>query len=328
MGNANLPYTSRRLRQSEAKTLRAYSRARRWKAIAINWQLYFLVAVPILWVLIFQYYPMYGAQIAFRRFVAAKGILGSPWVGFHNFTRFFSSYNFGSIMFNTIFLNVYGLIAGFPVPIYLALLLHYCPLFGYKKTVQMITYAPHFISTVVMVGIIFKLLAPRIGIANMALTAIGLKEVNWLGSPIAFPHVFVWTGIWQNMGWGTIIYLAALSAVDPELHESARVDGASVWRRIWHIDIPGILPTVIILLILRSGHMLAVGFEKVLLMQNDLNLGRSEVIQTYVYKIGLASRNPNFSYATAIGLFTSAISFVLLLIVNRVSRAVSQTSLW
>ncbi len=314
-------------RVADLESIRVPNRTQGWKTYTKNWELYILVSIPVLWVLIFRYYPMYGAQIGFKRFVAIEGILGSPWVGLYHFKRFLTSYNFGNIMFNTIFLNFYQLIAGFPVPILLALLLHYCPLFRYKKIVQMVTYAPHFISTVVMVGIIFKLLAPRIGIINMALVSLGIK-VNWLGSPITFPHVFVWTGIWQNMGWGSIIYLAALSAVDPELHESARVDGATIWQRIGRIDIPGILPTIIILLILRVGRMLEVGFEKVLLMQNDLNIGRSEVIQTYVYKVGLASEAPNFSYATAIGLFTSAISFALLLIVNRISRAVTETSLW
>ena len=192
----------------------------------------------------------------------------------------------------------------------------------------MVTYAPHFISVVVMVGIIFKLLSPRIGLVNTGLRNLGIREVNFLGNAGMFRHVFVWTGIWQTMGWGSIIYLAALSGVDPELHESAKVDGANIWRRMWHIDIPGIAPTVIILLILRIGRMLYVGFEKIFLMQNNLNIRTSEVIQTYVYKVGLASANPNFSYAAAIGLFNNIISFILLLLVNKLAKKLTKTSLW
>jgi putative aldouronate transport system permease protein len=299
-----------------------------WKHVSMNWELYLLVLLPLVWLLIFMYVPMYGNIIAFKKFVPNLGIMKSPWVGVANFTRFFRSYKFANILANTLVINVYQLLVGFPVPIVLALLIHYCPFPRYKRTVQMITYAPHFISVVVMVGIIFKLLAPRIGIVNMLLAKASIPEVNFLGSALWFRHVYVLTGVWQNMGWGTIIYLAALSGIDPQLHESAKVDGANIWRRMWHIDIPGIAPTVIILLILRTGQMLNVGFEKVFLMQNNLNISTSEVIQTYVYKIGIASALPQFSYAAAIGLFQNAISFALLLIVNRTARKLSETSLW
>lgn len=298
------------------------------KQRAINWQLYVLILLPLAWLVLFMYVPMYGNIIAFKKYSPARGILGSPWVGARNFLRFFRSFNFWYIMRNTLVLNLYDLVVGFPLPIVLALLLHYCQSMRYKKTVQMVTYAPHFISMVVMVGIIFKLLSQRIGLVNVILMKIGLPEMNFLGSASWFPHVYVWTTVWQNMGWGSIIYLAALSAVDPELHESAKVDGAIIWQRIWHIDIPGILPTVIILLILRSGQILNIGFEKVFLMQNSLNISASEVLQTYVYKVGIAARQPNFSYAASIGLFRNAIAFILLLVVNRISRRVSETSLW
>jgi ABC-type polysaccharide transport system permease subunit len=217
---------------------------------------------------------------------------------------------------------------GFPIPIILALALHYSPFPRYRKTVQMVTYAPHFISTVVMVGIIFKLMSQRIGLVNILLTKLGLPQMDFLGSPEWFPHVYVWTGIWQGMGWGTIIYLAALSGIDPELHEAARVDGANIWQRMWYIDIQGILPTVVILLILRSGSILSVGFEKVFLMQNPINIRASEVIATYVYKVGLASALPSFHYAAAIGLFGNVINFALLVAVNFVARRVGETSLW
>ena len=242
--------------------------------------------------------------------------------------RFFNSYKFFQIFWNTLIINIYEVIAAFPIPIILALLIHYCPSPRYKKITQMVTYAPHFISVVVMVGIIFKLLSPRIGLINNGLKTLGIPEVNFLGDALMFRHVFVWTGIWQSMGWGSIIYLAALSGVAPELHESAKVDGANIWQRVWHIDIPGIAPTVIILLILRIGRMLYVGFEKIFLMQNNLNIRTSEVIQTYVYKVGLASANPNFSYAAAIGLFNNIISFILLILVNKLARKLTETSLW
>lgn len=300
----------------------------KWKDIQVNWELYLLVLLPVLWIVIFMYVPMYGNIIAFKRFNPAMGIMGSPWVGLKNFTRFFNSYKFLQIFWNTLIINIYEVIAAFPIPIMLALLIHYCPSPKYKRITQMVTYAPHFISVVVMVGIIFKLLGPRIGLFNSALRAMGLKEVDFLGAASSFRHVFVWTGVWQGMGWGTIIYLAALAGVDPQLHESATVDGANIWRRMWHIDLPGIAPTVIILLILRIGRMLYVGFEKVFLMQNNLNIATSEVIQTYVYKVGLASSNPNFSYAAAIGLFNNVISFVLLILVNRLARKLTETSLW
>ena len=304
------------------------SRHKAWRQYTINWELYLMALLPVIWLIVFMYLPMYGNVIAFKRFVASKGIWGSPWIGFANFERFFTSIKFGNIMWNTFFLNVYDLIVGFPIPIVLALLLHYAPFHGYKKTVQMVTYAPYFISTVVMVGIIFKLFSQRVGLVNVALTALGVPEANFLGSPLWFPHIYVWTNVWQQMGYSTIIFLAALSAVDPELHEAARVDGATIWQRIWHVDLPGILAVVIILLILRLGQILNIGFEKVYLMQNTVNIVASEVVDTYVYKVGLSSRNPNFSYASAIGLFKNVIAFVLLVAVNRFARRRSEISLW
>ena len=298
------------------------------RRVSVNWELYLMGLLPVAWLVIFMYLPMYGNVIAFKNYIPGRGIWGSAWIGFENFTRFFRSFNFGQIMWNTFYLNVYDLIVGFPIPIMLALILHYAPAPRFKKAVQMVTYAPHFISTVVMVGIIFKLFADRIGLINMLLKGLGMPEIGFLADPGWFPHVYVWTGVWQNMGWGTIIYLAALSAVDPELHESAKVDGATIWQRMWHIDIPGILPVIVILLILRSGQILTIGFEKIFLMQNSLNISASEVVDTFVYKVGLASRNPNFSYATAIGLFKNFIAFILLVTVNRLARRFSETSLW
>lgn len=302
-----------------------------WSKVTVNWELYLFAALPVIWLLLFMYVPMVGNVIAFKKFVPIKGMLGSDWVGLDHFVRFMRSFNFRNVMWNTFYINAYQLVAGFPVPIILALALHYCPALGYKKTVQMVTYAPHFISTVVMVGIINKVFQDRIGLVSVALAKLGLPEPSlpsFLGSPDWFAHLYVWTGIWQNMGWGTIIFLAALAGVDLELHEAARVDGATIWRRVWHIDLPGIMPTVIILLILQSGQMLSVGFEKIFLMQLPLNIRGSEVVETYVYRIGLAASTPNFSYAAAINLFRNVIAFFLLVAVNRISRRVTGTSLW
>ena len=303
-------------------------RRKRRTAVKVNWELYALVFLPLVWLAIFQYYPMYGNIIAFKRFSPGIGIWKSEWVGFYYFARFLRSYRFFYVLRNTVVLNLYNLAAGFPIPIILAILIHYCPLPRYRKSVQMLSYAPHFISTVVMVGIIGKLFAMRIGIVNLLLERIGLPTQNFLGSTQWFAHVYTWTGVWQGMGWGTIIYLAALSAVDDDLHDAAKVDGANIWVRIWHVDIQGILPTVVILLILRTGQVVNIGFEKIFLLQNNLNIAVSEVIATYVYKIGIASAMPIYSYAAAIGLFQSLINFALLLTVNRIAKKLGETSLW
>jgi putative aldouronate transport system permease protein len=299
-----------------------------FRNMAKVWQLYLLMALPFAYIIIFKYVPMYGAQIAFRNFSAVKGIWGSAWVGLDHFERFFTSYDFWNIMWNTIALSFYQLAAGFPFPILLALSLNYVMHERFKKAVQMVTYAPHFISVVVMVGIIFQVLDPRIGIVNEVLKWFGAEPVNWIGEASYFRSIYVWSGVWQNVGFGCIIYLAALSAIDPALHEAAVVDGASKIRRMWHIDLPGILPIAVILLILDVGRMLEIGFEKAYLMQNPLNLRTSEIVDTYVYKVGLASNVVNFSYSSAIGLFKNVINLILLISVNRFSKKIGQTSLW
>ncbi|MBJ6359937.1 ABC transporter permease [Paenibacillus sp. GCM10012307] len=292
------------------------------------WQLYVLIALPVLYIIIFKYVPMYGAQIAFKDFVVSKGIWDSQWVGLKHFIRFFNSYEFGRLMKNTLLISLYSLIAGFPFPIILALSLNMVRNRFFKKSVQMVTYAPHFISVVVMVGIVFELLDPRHGVVNMILQALGMDPINFLGSPGLFKSIYVWSGIWQSVGFSCIIYLAALSGIDPSLHEAAVVDGANKWRRIWHIDIPGIMPVAIILLILNTGSMLEIGYEKVLLMQNPLNIRTSEIIDTYVYKVGLLSQAMNYSYSAAIGLFKSVIGFVLIYSVNKIAQKTNETSLW
>ena len=284
--------------------------------------------LPLLYLLIFKYVPMYGAQIAFRDFTAVKGIWGSDWVGLHHFERFFNSYKFWTILRNTISLSLYQLLAGFPFPIILALSLNYLTNIRFKKTVQMVTYFPHFISVVVVVGMIYQVLDPRIGIVAEIVKLFGGEPENYLGKASYFQSIYVWSGIWQHVGFDCIIYLAALSTVDPALHEAAVVDGASKLKRMWYIDIPGIWPIAVILLILNVGQMLEIGFEKVFLLQNPLNLQMSEVIDTYVYKVGLASQVVDFSYASAIGLFRNAINLVLLIAVNQTSKKLGQESLW
>lgn len=300
----------------------------KWRQIKQNWQLYVMLTLPVIYMLVFHYWPMFGAQIAFKNFSPVMGIFDSPWVGFQHFERFFQSYQFWPLIQNTVILQVYELVVTFPLPIILALALNYVRLRWFKRTVQMVTYAPHFISIVVVVGMMFMLLDPRIGLVNNLLGLVGLQPLDFMGDPDMFRHTFVWSSAWQGMGFSAIIYLAALSSVDPELHEAAVVDGASKLQRIWHIDLPSIAPVAVILLILSIGSILSVGFQKVYLMQTPLNLGTSEVIDTYVYKIGIASAIPQFSYAAAIGLFRSVVGLILLALANSAARRFARSSLW
>lgn len=295
-----------------------------------SWQMYLFLLLPVIYLIIFKYWPMLGAQIAFRQYTPRLGIWGSKWVGLAQFTKFFNSYQFGRVFSNTLWLSLYSLLAGFPLPILAALCINALRSNRYRSLIQNITYMPHFISTVVMVGMLMQVFNSRVGIfAVLYRTVTGVVDVpDLLARPSAFPHLYVWSGIWQSTGWGTIIYVAALSGVDPELHEAAVIDGASRFQRLLHVDFPSVLPTITIMLILRCGQLMGIGFDKVYLMQNKLNLSTSEVIATYVYKVGLAQGSNDFSYATAIGLFNSVINMIMLVIVNTVSRRVGETSLW
>jgi ABC-type polysaccharide transport system permease subunit len=288
-----------------------------------RWGLCLLIMIPIVYVFIFNYVPMYGVLIAFMRFNPKLGILGSPWVGLYQFQRFLGSVKFVQIMVNTLSVSLYSLIAGFPIPILLALGLTHLRSSKYRKTVQLVTYAPYFLSTVIMVALLSQLLNLRSGLLNRFMMMFGMEPFNFMGNAAYFRHVYVWSGVWQEMGYGAIIYISALSSVDPQLHEAASIDGASMWKRIWHIDIPCIMPTIIIMLILRMGSLLSVGFEKVFLMQNPTNLAVSELIETYVYKVGLTAARPDFSYATAVGLFQNIVSFVLVMSANFIASKVS-----
>jgi putative aldouronate transport system permease protein len=291
-----------------------------------HWQLYLLILPPVLYITIFSYIPMYGVQIAFKDFNAIAGIHGSAWVGLKHFVNFINTYNFLVILRNTLGISVYSLLAGFPIPIILALALNEVRNQRFKKIVQMITYAPHFISTVVMVSIIIQFLSPSVGVINHIIAYLGLKRINFMAVPEYFKSLYVWSGIWQNMGYGSIIYLSALSGVSKELHEAAIIDGASRFKRILNIDIPHLIPTIIILLILNLGRLMSVGFEKIFLMQNPLNLRTSEIISTYVYKIGI--EHADFSFGAAVGFFNSVCNFILLIIANKIANIVGETSLW
>lgn len=275
---------------------------------------------------IYHYIPLYGVQIAFRSYSARRGIWGSRWVGFAHFERFFNSASAWPIISNTLILSLYSIVAGFPIAIILALLLNSFNHKRYRRYIQAITYAPHFISTVVMCGMILLFLSPRLGVVNTLIKAMGGAPVNFMGKGAYWRHIYVWTGVWQSMGWNSIIYFAALSGVSPEFHEAAIVDGATKLQRIRHIDLPFLAPVVSMLLILNFGSILSIGFEKAYALQNDLNLEVSEIISTYVYKLGILERDQSFS--TAIGLFNSAVNAVLLLSVNWITGRISENSLW
>ena len=325
-----LAQVSTALDQSAARSRPAGRVATTWhtarRSFRRHWQLYLIMLPGLLYFLVFRYIPMVNAVIAFKNYNVVAGIWGSPWVGFKHFEMFFNNPVFWTLLKNTLTLSLYALLVGFPIPIMLAIALNEVRDGLFKRSVQLVTYAPYFISTVVMVSMIMLLLAPRLGIVNTGLQALGLPPTNLLGRPDAFPSIYVWSGVWQNTGYAAIVYLAALAGIDPTLYEAAKVDGASRLQKIINIDLPGIMPVAVIILILTVGSLLAIGFEKVYLLQNPLNLSTSEIIPTYVYKIGLL--NANFSFATAVGLFNSAINMVLLVLVNAWAKRVSDISLW
>lgn len=303
-------------------------KARIRKAFNRDWQLYILCLPAIIYVAIFEYGPMYGIQLAFRQFRARDGIWGSEWVGLDNFQRFFNSHWFETIIRNTLTINIYGLLAGMPIAIFVSLLFNQTRNKYYKRVVQTTLYAPHFISVVVMAGMTILFLSPQSGIVNVIIQRLGGSPIFFMSREDLFHHIFVWTGIWQGTGWATIIYVAALSGVNPELYESAKIDGASKPHLIRYIDLPTIMPTIIIVLILNMGSMMSLGFQRVFLLQNAHNLMASEVISTYVYRISLVATSPQFGLATAVGLFNSAINIVLLVTANFISRKASETSLF
>ena len=296
-----------------------------WKKIWRNRALYLLLLPSLIILFCFTYMPMYGITIAFKDFTPALGIADSPWAGMKYFNQYFNSYNFKTTILNTLLLSLYSLIVTFPLPIVLALLCNQMTAKRFRKFFQVSTYLPHFISTVVMCGMIILFLSPSSGIIPKLLSYIGINCPNLMSLPGAFRHIYVWTEVWQHCGWDSIMYIAALSAVDPSLYEAATVDGANQWQKMLKIDIPMLLPTATVLFILRTGSIMSVGFEKVYLLQNSLNLTTSEIISTYVYKMGLISNQ--YSLSAAIGLFNNVINFILLMTVNLVSNKLNDTSL-
>lgn len=296
------------------------------KSVWKNWQLYIMCLPAVIYFLIFAYKPMYGIIIAFKNYSMRKEIMGSPWIGFGNFERLFSSYWFPIILKNTLTLSGLTLILGFPIPILLALILNEVQNSRFRKGFQTISYAPHFISTVVLCGMLTLFLSPSSGVINRFITMLGGEHINFLQEPSMFKWVYVLSGVWQEMGWGSIIYFATLSGVDKALIEAADIDGASRLQKIWYINLPVLVPTILILLILNCGSLLSVGYEKVFLLQNPTNLSASEVISTFVYKSGL--EKSDFSFGAAADLFNSVVNTIVLVLANTISKQTTKTSLF
>ena len=315
-------------REMKKKDERIRAKGNLWRRIARNWGLYLLLLPALTLLICFTYKPMYGVLIAFKEYKPIKGILGSAWADpwYKYFKKFFDSFQFKTTIRNTLVITLYSLLVMFPLPIVLALGVNQLKNRTYRKIFQTVTYMPHFISTVVMVGLLTLLLSPGSGLLGAVCGMLGIEAPNFLGQPSAFKHLYVWSDVWQHVGWDSIIYIAALSSVDPSLYEAATVDGATNLQKIKYVDIPMLVPTAVIMLIMRFGSLMSLGFEKVYLMQNDLNLTASEVISTYVYKIGII--NVQYSYSAAINLFSTVINFILLILVNQISKKVSDNSLW
>jgi len=291
-----------------------------------DWQLYVLLAIPLAFLITFHYVPMYGVLIAFQRFSPVRGVMGSDWIGLENFIRFFATPSARRTINNTLAISVYTLIASMPVPVLLAILLNECRSIKFKKSVQMITYAPFFISTVVMVAMLFLFLDPRTGFINNIIAFLGGDRIHFMGERDLFRHVFVWSGIWQSAGFSAIIYIGALSSVDPTLYEAAVIDGASRIQKIFYIDLPSIIPTFTILFILGVGAIMNVGFERVFLMQNPANMPVSDVLSTFIYRVGLIQLD--WGFAASVNVFNSVINTILLVSVNSICRRIGDTSLW
>ncbi len=293
-----------------------------------NWQLYVMVLLPVIYMLVFSYYPMLGLQIAFRKYLPTKGIWGSDWVGLRHFIRFFGNPQWFSIVKNTFLISSYTILVNIPFPIILAIAFDYTKNKFYRKTVQMATFLPHFLSTVIVVSLMNLILDNRVGVVNNFIELIFGTKVNFLGDAKFFRSLYVWSGVWQNTGWGSILYISALSSVDPQIHEAAIIDGANKLRRIWHIDLTTIRPTIAVMIVLKLGSILSVGFDKTYMMQNTVNLHVSEVLSTYEYKMGTAGMIPNYSYGTAIGLMAGLVNMTLVVVSNKIANKVSGSGLW
>ncbi|HOQ95168.1 MAG: ABC transporter permease subunit [Spirochaetota bacterium] len=298
-----------------------------WTKMGRHWQFYLIVALPMLYFILFKYVPMYGILLGFKRYRVSKGIWGSPWVGFYQFAKFFKNPSSLRIMYNTFLLSMYALVSSIPLAVILAIALNETRSKLWRKSVQMITYAPYFISTVVMVAILMQFLDPALGLFNTIRGLLGKESLNYMGEAKLFKHIYVWSALWQNTGYNAIIYLAALTGINPELYEAARVDGVNKFQKIWYVDLPCIQNTIIIMFIMNMGFVMSLGFEKAFLMQNPLNLESAEIMSTYVYKMGLI--NSDFSYSTAIDMINSVINIILILTFNKLSKIHSKEGgLW
>lgn len=292
-----------------------------------HWQFYLIVALPMLYFILFKYVPMYGILLGFKRYRVSRGIWGSPWVGFYQFAKFFKNPSSLKIMYNTFTLSMYALVSSIPLAVILAIALNETRSKLWRKSVQMVTYAPYFISTVVMVAILMQFLDPALGLFNTVRNAMGKDSINYMGEARLFKHIYVWSALWQNTGYNAIIYLAALTGINPELYEAAKVDGVNKFQKIWYVDLPSIQNTIIIMFIMNMGFVMSLGFEKAFLMQNPLNLESAEIMSTYVYKMGLI--NSDFSYSTAIDMINSVINIILILTFNKLATLRSKDGgLW
>ena len=290
-----------------------------------KWQLYLFLLLPVVFIIVFAYVPMAGVQIAFKKYNFQDGIWNSPWVGWENFKRFFNAYNFKEILWNTLSLALYGMIAGFFLPILLALLLNSFSNKKFSKVVQTVSYMPHFISTVVIAGMVLQFTATD-GFLTQLMTLFGYPKQNLMMNPSFFQPIYVISDIWQGIGWGSIIYIAAIAGINSELYEAARMDGAGRWKQMIHVTLPGILPTIITMFILRVGNMMNLGFEKIILLYNSSIYETADVISTYVYRKGLVDQS--YSFSTAVGLFNSVINLTLLFIANKLCKRLTEHSLW
>ncbi len=297
-----------------------------WKSLRRDRQLVFMLIPVVIFFAVFSYYPLYGILIAFKDYSISRGILGSPWAGLRYFRQFFSSPYFGRLLRNTVLISVYSLLWGFPVPILFALLLNEFKDGKFKRVIQTVSYLPHFISLVVICGILIDIFSPQGGVVNSLLYSLTGKRINFFGEPEWFRTMYVGSGVWQEFGWNSIIYLAAITGINPDLYEAARIDGAGRLRQIWHVTLPGIKPTILTLLILNLGNIMSVGYEKIILLYSPTTYETADVISTYVYRTGLLSQQ--YSYAGAVGLFNSAINIAILVLCNFAGKKLFGVGIW
>lgn len=291
-----------------------------------DWQLYLMLAPALIWFLIFMYQPLSGLQIAFTQFSAFKGVEGSPWVGFEHFITLFENDQFLRAIRNTLLISAYSLVLAFPVPILLALMINEVQSKGIRKTVQTVVYLPHFVSAVIVAGIVVALLSPSSGLVNNILRILGVDEVYFLTRPEWFRTIYIGSGIWKEAGFDSIIYLAAIMGINPTLYESAQIDGASRWQMIWRVTVPSILPTIAVLLVIRLGNVLDVGFEYIVLLYQPTTYDTADVISTYIYRIGL--QNAKYDIAAAAGIFNAVVAFILVMAANKISRRLTRTGVF